>query len=49
MLRGVVDRKVTIELRGGELTIEWPDNTSSVLMTGPATTVFAGTIPLEEV
>jgi diaminopimelate epimerase len=49
MLRGVVDRKVTIELRGGELTIEWPDNTSSVLMTGPAATVFTGTIPLEGV
>lgn len=42
MLRGVVDRAVTIELRGGELQIEWADPHSSVWMTGPAVTVFTG-------
>lgn len=48
MLRDVVDRSVVVELRGGELNIEWADNSSSIYMTGPAENVFAGTIPLEE-
>lgn len=48
MLRDVVDREVVVELRGGELKVAWPDATSPILMTGPAATVFAGTIPLEE-
>jgi diaminopimelate epimerase len=47
MLRGVVDRKVRIELRGGTLEIEWADDDAHVFMTGPAATVFEGTIPLE--
>jgi diaminopimelate epimerase len=48
MLRGVVDRKVTIELRGGELEIEWQSNESHVFMTGPAAEVFSGEILLLE-
>lgn len=48
MLRGVVERKVVVELRGGELEIAWADDRSPVLMTGPAQQVFSGTIPLEE-
>ena len=47
MLRDVVDRDVTIELRGGELQIAWADKNSSVWMTGPAATVFTGAWPLE--
>jgi diaminopimelate epimerase len=47
MLRDVVDREVTIELRGGELQIAWPDKGASVLMTGPAATVFTGEWPIE--
>jgi len=46
MLRGVVDREVRIELRGGTLLIEWADDDAHVFMTGPAATVFEGTIPL---
>ena len=46
MLRGVVDRAVCIELRGGELAIAWPDDESPVEMTGPAAEVFTGRIPL---
>jgi diaminopimelate epimerase len=46
MLRGIVDRRVTIELRGGELDIAWPSNGDPVEMTGPATEVFRGSIPL---
>ena len=48
MLRGVVDRSVQIELRGGELTIEWEGNQAPVFMTGPAAEVFTGHWPLEE-
>lgn len=44
MLRGVADRAVRIELRGGELEIEWPDDAGPVWMTGPACHVFTGRI-----
>jgi diaminopimelate epimerase len=46
MLRGVVDREVRIRLRGGTLVIEWADDAAHVFMTGPAATVFEGTIAL---
>jgi diaminopimelate epimerase len=46
MLRGAVGRRVTIELRGGELQIEWPSDDAHVLMTGPAAEVFTGVFPL---
>ncbi|MEE3327328.1 MAG: diaminopimelate epimerase [Myxococcota bacterium] len=46
MLRGAVDRSVVIELRGGELEIEWADNDAHVFMTGPAAEVFTGEFPL---
>ena len=46
MLRGVVDRRVEVELRGGTLTIEWEGPGTSVFMTGPAATVFSGEIEL---
>jgi len=48
MLRGVVDRSVLIELRGGELEIEWPGAAAHVRMTGPAAEVFTGRIPVGE-
>ena len=48
MLRGVVDRKLIVELRGGELEIVWADDRAPVLMTGPAQHVYTGSIPLEE-
>jgi diaminopimelate epimerase len=48
MLRGVVDRSVRIELRGGELKIEWADDDAHVFMTGPAAEVYTGTIPLHD-
>jgi len=48
MLRGVVDRKVTLVLRGGELEIEWPSDDAHVMMTGPAAEVFTGAAILEE-
>jgi diaminopimelate epimerase len=44
MLRDVVDRKVSIELRGGVLEIAWPADDAHVEMTGPAAEVFVGVI-----
>jgi diaminopimelate epimerase len=44
MLRGLVERTVTVELRGGELEIGWPDDGAPVWMTGPAAEVFSGRI-----
>lgn len=48
MLRGVVDRRVRIALRGGELSIEWADDDAHVFMTGPAAEVYRGEIPLRD-
>ena len=48
MLRNVVDREITIELRGGELQIEWADMHSPIWMTGPAATVYTGLWPLDD-
>lgn len=41
---GLCDRKVTVHLLGGDLEIEITDG--SILMTGPATTVFEGEVAL---
>jgi diaminopimelate epimerase len=48
MLRGVVDRSVRIELRGGELEIVWERDDAPVLMTGPAAEVYRGHFPIAE-
>ncbi|HTP70759.1 MAG TPA: diaminopimelate epimerase [Burkholderiaceae bacterium] len=41
---GWLDGKVDVHTRGGLLTIEWPGGDRSVIMTGPAETVFEGEI-----
>jgi len=43
---GLLDSKVDVEARGGRLTVEWAGGDSTVLMTGPAQTVFEGDIEL---
>ena len=43
---GWLDRRVEVHARGGDLLIEWPHDQASVLMTGPAVTVFEGEIEL---
>ena len=43
-LNGYTDRKVTVELLGGKLEIEWSEKDDHVYMTGPATTVFEGVL-----
>lgn len=41
-LRGLLDSRVEVELRGGRLVIEWQGDGTPVMMEGPATTVFEG-------
>ena len=43
---GWLDRRVEVLARGGQLLIEWPQDSAHVLMTGPAETVFEGEIEL---
>jgi diaminopimelate epimerase len=44
ILRGLVDRSLVVELRGGELEICWESDSAHVWMTGPAVEVFTGRI-----
>ena len=44
ILNGYTSRKVTVQLLGGNLEIEWNEENNHVYMTGPATTVFEGKI-----
>ncbi len=45
-LRNLLDQHVTVTLPGGILNIEWQGKNSPVMMTGPAQTVFTGSITL---
>jgi diaminopimelate epimerase len=40
--RGLLDHRVTVTTRGGNLGISWQGGAAPVLMTGPAVTVFEG-------
>ena len=42
ILNGFTDNKVTVQLLGGDLEIEWDRESNIVYMTGPAETVFEG-------
>ena len=46
--QGWLDDQVQVHTRGGVLTIQWPGAGSSVMMTGPATTVFTGEMEIPE-
>ena len=41
---GILNERVTVQLHGGSLTIRWLGEGHTLLMTGPATTVFYGII-----
>ena len=43
---GWLDLRVDVQTRGGRLQIEWPADDASVVMTGPAETVYEGEIEL---
>lgn len=42
VLTGRTERKVLAHLPGGDLQLEWSQETDEVFMTGPATEVFTG-------
>ena len=44
VLNGLISRRTTVELLGGELTIEWKEEDNHVYLTGGASTVFEGEI-----
>jgi diaminopimelate epimerase len=44
--RGLVNERVLVRLRGGELVISWPGSDEPVWMSGPAEQVFDGTIEI---
>jgi diaminopimelate epimerase len=46
MARGLLDERVTVHTRGGDLTVRWAGEGQSVFLTGPAVTVFHGEIEL---
>ncbi len=45
--RGLLDDTVKVALPGGTLTVSWPGEGRSVVLTGPAVTVYQGTIDLD--
>jgi len=46
VLNGLTKREVTVELLGGNLSIEWNESNNHIYMEGPAVTVFEGKIEL---
>ena len=46
VINGLAERKATLILNGGELDVEWDENTGHVFMTGPAEFTFRGTWPM---
>ena len=46
--QGWLDPKVKVHTQGGLLTIEWQGEGASVMMSGPATTVFTGEMEIPE-
>ncbi|WJW75579.1 diaminopimelate epimerase [Thiohalobacter sp. IOR34] len=45
-LQGLLDEQVEVELPGGDLVISWAGDAAPVYMTGPAVSVFEGSIEL---
>jgi diaminopimelate epimerase len=44
--RGLLDKRVTVTTRGGDLGISWEGDGKPVLITGPAVTVFEGELEI---
>lgn len=44
--QGVLDPEVRVSLPGGDLMVNWPGAGAQIMMTGPATTVYRGSIEL---
>lgn len=48
ILNGLTENKVTVNVLGGKIDVEWDRENNLVYMTGPAETVFDGEYPWEE-
>lgn len=46
VLNGKTDRTVEVHVPGGTIRIEWDEKTNEIYMTGPAETVFDGTVEI---
>lgn len=46
IVQGVLEEKVRVELPGGQLMVKWAEADAPVMLTGPAETVFEGTIEI---
>ena len=46
--RGLLDARVHVSTRGGDLTIRWEGGDNPVWLTGPAVTVFEGELEIDE-
>ncbi|HUX24675.1 MAG TPA: diaminopimelate epimerase, partial [Burkholderiales bacterium] len=46
--RGLLDARVRVSTRGGDLTIRWEGADNPVWLTGPAVTVFEGEMEIDE-
>lgn len=46
VLNGLTDRKVTVHVLGGDIEVEWNEDDGRIYMTGPAVTVFEGSIEI---
>ena len=44
VLNDLTDRDVTVKLIGGDLSVQWRDDTGEIWLTGPAVHVFDGEI-----
>jgi diaminopimelate epimerase len=44
--RGLLDEDVQVELPGGTATVSWPQLSGHIWLSGPATTVFSGSIDI---
>jgi diaminopimelate epimerase len=44
--RGLLDEDVQVDLKGGTASVSWPAQTGHVWLTGPATTVFSGSVEI---
>jgi diaminopimelate epimerase len=44
--QGLLDEDVTVDLKGGRASVSWPGSDRHLWLTGPATTVFTGSIEI---
>ncbi len=46
--RGYTTKSVSLYARGGEFELEWDENNNNILLTGPASRVFAGSLDVKD-